>query len=351
MKAAVYHGNQQVTIDDVPVPQIGPGELLVRVEACGVCHTDLKKIEYDLLAGPRIFGHETAGVVVQTGAGVERFTPGDRVVVFHHIPCQNCFYCERKLYAQCPVYKKVGITAGWEPAGGGFGQYVRVFDWIVPRGVEKIPAGVPFEQACLVEPLNTVHKAVDQLNPQPGDVVAILGQGPIGLMFTMLVARTGARIVATDTMATRLALASRFGAHETLDPRSADVVSLTKQMTGGRGADSVIVAASAPNIVEQAVRCSRPGAKLLMFAQTSNKEHIDVTGADLVANERTVFGVYSADVDLQPESARLVFSGEAPVGELVTHCFALDRIHDAMQLALHPTESSLKMVVQPQRLS
>src|SRR5208282_3418559 len=175
-------------------PEIGAGELLVRVESCGICHTDLKKIEYNLLAPPRIYGHETAGVVVEAGAGVRNFAPGDRIIVFHHIPCMGCFYCRHKLYAQCATYKKVGVTAGYEPAGGGFAQYVRAMDWIVERGVEKIPAGVSFEQACFVEPVNTCLKGIKQIDPQPGDVIAILGQGPIGLIFTMLAARIGARI-------------------------------------------------------------------------------------------------------------------------------------------------------------
>ena len=120
-----------------------PGEILVRVEACGICHTDLKKIEYDLLPAPRIYGHETAGVVAAVGEGVSRFRPGDRVVAFHHIPCLDCFYCERKLYAQCPVYKKVGVTAGFEPAGGGFAQYVRVMDWIVAAASRRFPTASP----------------------------------------------------------------------------------------------------------------------------------------------------------------------------------------------------------------
>src|SRR3954451_23833967 len=171
MKAAVYVGNQTVEVTDISTPQIGPGELLVQVEACGICHTDLKKIEYDLLAPPRIFGHETAGVVAQVGAGVHDYVVGDRVVVFHHVPCMDCFYCQRKVYAQCPVYKKVGITAGFEPAGGGFAQYVRVMDWIVDEGVEVISDGVSFELATLVEPLNTCLKAVVQSDPRPEDFV------------------------------------------------------------------------------------------------------------------------------------------------------------------------------------
>ena len=117
MHAAVYKGQSIVSVEQVPIPEIGAGEILVRVEACGICHTDLKKIEYNLLAPPRIYGHETAGVVVRAGrrlsGDVRGFAPGDRVVVFHHIPCKNCFYCQRKLYAQCPVYKKVGVTAGF----------------------------------------------------------------------------------------------------------------------------------------------------------------------------------------------------------------------------------------------
>src|SRR5437773_4713468 len=134
MSAAVYMGRSTVSVEEVPTPQIGIGEILVRVEACGICHTDLKKIEHDLLAPPRIYGHEIAGVVAHIGGGVHNFAVGDRVVVFHHIPCMTCFYCRRKVYAQCPTYKKVGVTAGFEPAGGGFAQYVRVMDWIVRGG-------------------------------------------------------------------------------------------------------------------------------------------------------------------------------------------------------------------------
>src|SRR5205823_14959136 len=176
MHAAVYKGQSVVAVEQVPTPEIGPGEILVRVEACGICHTDLKKIEYDLLPTPRIYGHETAGVVAQAGAGVHNFAPGDRVVVFHHIPCMECFYCRKKVYAQCPVYKKVGVTAGYEPAGGGFSQYVRVMDWIVRGGVEKIPDGVSFERAAFVEPVNTCLKAVVQCAPQPDEVVMVVGQ-------------------------------------------------------------------------------------------------------------------------------------------------------------------------------
>jgi L-iditol 2-dehydrogenase len=351
MHAAVYRGQSTVNVEEVPTPAIGPGEILIRVEACGICHTDLKKIEHNLLAPPRIYGHETAGVVAAVGSNVTRFLPGDRVVAFHHIPCLNCFYCRRKIYAQCPVYKKVGITAGFEPAGGGFAQYVRVMDWIVERGVEKIPDGKSFERATLVEPLNTCLKAVVQCDPQPEDFVVVLGQGPIGLMFTMLTRRTGAHVAASDTIAERLQVASRCGAEWTWNPLTTDVSAESRRLTQGRGADLVIVAVSVPGIVAQALACSRPGARILLFAQTSAAERIEATGADIVAGERTLLGCYSASVDLQKESASLVFGGELPVEELISHCLPLVKIRSGFELALHPEPKSLKIIVQPQRWS
>jgi len=349
MHAAVYKGQSVVSIEQVPIPEIGPGEMLVRVEACGICHTDLKKIEYNLLTPPRIYGHETAGVVVRTGQQVCRFAPGDRVVVFHHIPCKNCFYCQRKLYAQCPVYKKVGVTAGFEPAGGGFSQYVRVMDWIVESGVERIPDGVSFERASFVEPVNTCLKAVVQCAPRPGEVAVVIGQGPIGLLFTMLLGRSGATIVTTDRIAARREISRRCGALEAWDPRQTNVEAEVRRLTDQRGADLVIVAASVPGIVAEAIRFSRPGARILLFAQTSETERVEVSGAAICVGERSLFGCYSASVDLQKESAELVFSGALPVEELISHRVPLVKIRSGFDLALHPGPESLKIIVQPQR--
>jgi len=346
MRAAVYRGRGRVEIERLPVPGIGPGELLIRVEACGICHTDLKKIEHDLLAPPRVYGHETAGVVVESrGAG---FEPGDRVVVFHHIPCLDCFYCSRKLYAQCATYKKVGVTAGFEPAGGGFAQYARVMDWIAARGVEKIPDSVSFERACFVEPVNTCLKAVAQCAPEPGEAALVLGQGPIGLLFTMLLRRAQARVLATDVMESRLELSRRSGAEQAWDGRRAGLAAEVRNLTDGRGADLVVVAASAAGLVEEAIRCSRPGARILLFAQTSQAETIRVPGAEICAGERILMGSYSASIDLQQESADLVFSGALPVERLISHRLPLEQIRCGFDLALHPEAGGLKILIRPQ---
>ena len=355
MRAAVYRGRSVVSVDEVDTPCIDPGEILIRVEACGVCHTDLKKIEYDLLTPPRIYGHETAGVVATVGRDVTKYQPGDRVIVFHHIPCGDCFYCARKLYAQCPVYKKVGVTAGFEPAGGGFAQYVRVMNWIVERGVEKIPDSVSFETAAFVEPVNTCLKAVLQCDPQAGDVVLVQGQGPIGLLFTMLLKLRGCTVVVTDTIGKRLALSRQCGATVALDPRASDVAAELKGLTDGRGADMVFVATNVKGLVEEAIRCTRPGAKIMLFAQTSDKERIELSGASICVGERSLLGSYSASVDIQREGADLVFGGRLPVHLLISHRVPLDKIEFAFRLATHPGEfpgeNPLKIIVRPQELS
>jgi L-iditol 2-dehydrogenase len=186
---------------------------------------------------------------------------------------------------------------------------------------------------------------------RPEEFALVMGQGPIGLMFTMLAHRTGARVAVTDTIPERLAVSARCGADLAWDPRTVDVAAEIKALTEGRGADVVIIAASVPGIVEQAIACSRPGSRILLFAQTSATERIEASGLDICVSERTLFGCYSASIDLQKESANLVFGGELPVEELITHCLPLVKIRSGIDLALHPGPKSLKIIVQPQRWS
>src|SRR5437763_4342772 len=216
MQAAVYRGINDVRVETVPVPEIGTGEVLIRVHTCGICGTDLKKIHTGSHSAPRIFGHETSGVIAAIGTEVEEFSVGDRVMVFHHIPCGECFYCERKVFAQCPVYKKVGCTAGFEPSGGGFAEYVRVMPWIVERGVIRIPDAVSYEQAAFIEPVNTCLKAIREMRLERGESVLVIGQGPIGILLGILAAQKGARVIGSDMFAPRLGAARQFGIKESI---------------------------------------------------------------------------------------------------------------------------------------
>src|SRR5208282_4086810 len=215
MRAVVYRGINDLRLETVPVPRIGAHELLVKVAVCGVCPTDIKKIQYATVPPPRIFGHETAGTIVKVGARVKNFKIGDRVALHHHVPCMDCHFCRHRAFAQCPQYKRTGITAGFEPAGGGFAEYVRVLPFVLP-GVVKIPPKNSFAEGAMLEPVNTVLKAVRRLNLLRGDVVLVAGQGPIGLMFTRLLQLAGAQVIATDLLEPRLRLARKFGAEWTL---------------------------------------------------------------------------------------------------------------------------------------
>ena len=212
----------QVVVESVPIPEIGEGELLFRVAACGICGTDIKKIHHGFVAPPQILGHELAGTVVEVGRGVTKFKPGDRVVSFHHIPCGNCFYCEAKLFSQCAGYKKTGLTAGFDPNGGGFAEYVRAMPWIVERGMIALPADVSFEEATFVEPVNTCLKAVRKARVAPGETVLVIGQGPIGMLLMILAKYEGAEVYASDPMPGARTASVRFGAKEVFDPDRAE---------------------------------------------------------------------------------------------------------------------------------
>jgi L-iditol 2-dehydrogenase len=346
MKAAVYYGKQDVRLQTVPVPEIGRGEVLVRVHTCGICGTDLKKIATGSHSAPRIFGHETAGQIASVGEDVSSFKPGDRVMVFHHIPCGQCYYCRHKVFAQCPVYKKVGATAGFEPSGGGFAEYVRVMDWIVRKGVVKLPDSVSYEQASFVEPVNTCMKAIEALNLLPYETVLVIGQGPIGIMLALLAKRSGASVVTSDLYPQRLTIAKGYGLKSTVNASSEDPGKKVKELTDGRGADAVILAVAGNGLIRPAIDAARPGGRVMLFAQTQRSE-VSIDPAAICVDEKVLLGSYSASVNLQEENVGLVFSGEIDFAGLITHRFPLDRAVDALELAAHPGPESMKVVVQP----
>jgi len=273
MQAAVYRGKNDVRLETVVVPEIGKGELLVRVHTCGICGTDLKKISTGSHSAPRVFGHEISGVVARVGEGVTRFRPGDRVVVFHHIPCRKCFYCQHKTFAQCETYKKVGCTAGYEPSGGGFAEYVRVMDWIVEQGTVAIPNGVSFEQACFLEPVNTCMKGIQTLQLHAGETVLVIGQGPIGIILSALAKRAGASVITSDLYAQRLTISATFDLQNGIDASRMDPIKVVREQTHGRGADAAILAVGGDRLIRTAMDAVRPGGRVLLFAQTTRGDH------------------------------------------------------------------------------
>lgn len=351
MRAVVYRGPNQLCVEEVPVPAIGRGELLVQVAVCGVCPTDIKKIQHGTVPPPRIFGHETAGTVVRRGAGVRGFAVGERVALHHHVPCLKCHACRHRSFAQCAQYKRTGITAGFEPAGGGYAQYVRVMPFVLP-GVVKIPKRNSFLEGAMLEPVNTVLKAVNRLALLRGDTVLVAGQGPIGLMFTRLLVLAGAKVIASDLLENRLWLARKLGAHWICQAgpardgeKGSDLGALVQRATAGRRLDAAVIAVPSDAVMRDAQELVRGGGKVLLFSHTRRGDHAELDLAAICVDEKDLLGSYSADFQLQRQVARIVFGRKLDVRRLISHEFSLEQTAAAVALAAKPNEDSLKIVV------
>jgi len=367
MRAVVYRGANDLRLETVPVPAIQPGELLVKVAVCGVCPTDIKKIQHGALTPPRIFGHETAGVIVKAGTPRRGpwsapFCVGDRVALPHHVPCLKCHFCRHRAFAQCPQYKRTGITAGFEPAGGGYAEYVRVMPFVL-AGVVKIPRRNSFLEGAMLEPVNTVLKAVNRLALLRGDTVLVMGQGPIGLMFTGLMRLRGMNVLATDLMDSRLELARQWGAAAAF---RGDDASLPRKLSKAAAClDAAVVAVPSQAAVLQALELVRGSGKVLLFAhtqrgagaalhtgafpQTPHKtrksdttDGTDTTDSSLFdlsticVDEKDLIGSYSSDFTLQNEVASLIFSRKLDIRGLITHQFPSNKLPPPSPWPVHP---------------
>jgi L-iditol 2-dehydrogenase len=350
MRAVVYYGVNDMRVQTVPVPRIGPGELLVKIATCGICGTDLKKIHFGSHSAPRIFGHEMAGTIVAVGPGVSDFKIGERVMTFHHVPCGECYYCRKGTPAQCPLYKKTGVTAGFEPSGGGFAEYIRVMDFVVSNGgVVRIPDGVPFEQAAFVEPVNTVLKGVKLLNLAPDDTVLVIGQGPIGLMHAVLTSRIAGRVLTSDLYPERHAIAANYGLKHPIHAGTENVVERVFAETDGRGADAVILAVGGTALIRTAMDAARPGGKVMLFAQTQHGE-ATIDPAAVCVDEKTLLGSYSSSFGILDEVTELVFGGYRngfDLTRLISHRYPIDEAVAAIEVASHPKADSMKIMIEP----
>ncbi len=348
MKAQVFRGVNQLSYEEVPLPELAADEVLVQVKVVGLCQSDIKKIKYPLYEPPRIFGHETAGMISAVGAAVTGWQVGDRVVVMHHIPCMHCNYCLNENFSMCDVYKKVTTTAGFTPSGGGFAEYVKVPGHIVQNGgLIAIPDDVTFEQASFVEPTNCCLKAVKKAQIAPGQTVLITGAGPIGLMFIMLVKHFGARAISTDLIPARMAKALSVGAEMALDARDPDLTSKIHALTNGMGVDVSLLAVPSDRAFFQALDCTRKGGKILFFAEFPDELEIPINPNILYRREIDLMGSYSSSFRVQALSADLVFNHRIDVDALISDRYPLSELATAVEQAVKPTAETYKILLYP----
>jgi len=349
MKAQVFRGVNQLNYEELPVPTLAPDEVLVQVRVVGLCQSDIKKILYPLYEPPRIFGHETAGVIAAVGDAVTGWQVGQQVVVMHHIPCMRCGYCLNDNFSMCDVYKNISTTAGFTPSGGGFADYVKVPGHIVRNGgLIPIPAGVSFEQASFVEPTNCCLKAVKKAQIAPGQTVLVTGAGPIGLMFIMLVKYFGAQAIATDLLPSRIAKALSVGATAAFDARDPQLPAQIQALTHGMGVDTTLLAVPSEQAFFQALDCTRKGGKILFFAEFPDEVEISLNPNVLYRREIDLMGSYSSSYRLQSLAADIVFNRLIDVEALISDRYPLQDLSAAVKRAVTPTAETYKILIYPQ---
>ena len=342
MRVAVWYNNRDVRIEEMPIPQIGPGELLVRVEASGICGSDVMEW-YRLDRAPLVLGHEIGGQVVAVGEGVERYHEGDRVSAAHHVPCNTCHYCLSGHHTVCDTLRRTNF----EP--GGFAEYVRLPAINVDRGVFLLPDEVSYEEATFTEPLACVLRGQRMANLQPGNSVLVIGSGISGLIHVMLARASGAgRIIATDITEYRLEAAKRFGADTTFHADE-DLPARLREVNQGRLADRVIVCTGATSAITQAVESVERGGTILIFAPTDPGVTVPISINELFwRNDITITTSYAGSPADHQTALELIRAGSVPVGQMITHRLGLAETGLGFQLVADAKES-IKVIIEPQR--
>jgi L-iditol 2-dehydrogenase len=339
MRVAMYYNNRDVRLQEMPVPRIGFGELLVRVRASGICGSDLMEW-YRVKKAPLVLGHEIAGEIVEAGDGVKDFHLGDRVFAAHHVPCGQCRYCRAGHQSVCETLR----TTHFEP--GGFAEYIRLPKINVERGTYRLPDEITFDEGSFIEPLACVVRAQRFAPAHPGQTVLVIGSGISGLLHIQLARARGAgRIIATDISDFRLGAATRFGADATISAAE-DVPNMARALNGGRLADLVIVCTGALPAIRQAIKSVDRGGTLLFFAPTAAGVDVPIPLFDFWRDEITVLTSYAGSGQDLVESIELIRTRQVRVADMVTHRLSLAEAGVGFQLTASG-QDSIKVIIDP----
>jgi len=338
VKVGVYYKNEDVRVEERPVPKIGPGEALVRIESSGICGSDVMEW-YRLPKAPLVLGHELTAVVEEAGGGVKGFKRGDRVVVSHHVPCNSCRYCRAGHHTVCDMLRTTNIDPG------GFAQFALVPVMNVERGLFHLPDSVSFDDGTFVEPLGCASRGMRKAGLKPGWSVLVIGAGLSGMLNAKLAMALGAgSVLMSDLHDYRLAAAKRAGAHP-IDARK-DVPAELKEMNAGRLADLVVVSTGAPKAIEQAFLSVDRGGTILFFASPAPEVRVSYPVFDVWKNEVSIVNTYGASPHDMETSLELIRSGRVQVGDLVSHKFPMEKIGEAFRLVAAAGES-MKVILKP----
>jgi len=342
VRVAMWYNNQDVRLEEMPTPQIGPGELLVRVEASGICGSDVMEW-YRLDRAPLVLGHEIGGQIAAVGDGVERYKEGDRISAAHHVPCNTCYYCLSGHHTACDTLRRTNFDPG------GFAEYLRLPAINVDRGVFLLPDEVSFEEAAFIEPLACVLRGQRLAHTQPGSCVLVIGSGIAGLLHVQLARALGAsRVVATDITDYRLEAAQRFGVDAVFHAEE-DLPARLRQVNDGRLADLIIVCTGATSAINQALQSVERGGTVLFFAPTNPGVTIPISVNDFFfRNDITLTTSYAGSPADYAAALELIRSRRVQVREMITHRLPLAETGLGFQLVAD-AKNSIKVIINPQR--
>ena len=342
MRVAMWYNNQDVRLEEMPTPQIGAGELLVRVEASGICGSDVMEW-YRLDRAPLVLGHEIGGQIAAVGDGVERYKEGDRISAAHHVPCNTCHYCLSGHHTACDTLRRTNFDPG------GFAEYLRLPAINVDRGVFLLPDEVSFEEAAFIEPLACVLRGQRLAHMQPGCCVLVIGSGIAGLLHVQLARALGAsRVVATDITDYRLEAAQQFGADAVFHAEE-NLPARLRQVNDGHLADLVIVCTGATSAINQALQSVERGGTVLFFAPTNPGVTIPISVNDFFfRNDITLTTSYAGSPADYSTALELIRARRVPVREMITHRLSLAETGLGFQLVAE-AKNSIKVIINPQR--
>lgn len=340
MKAGIYYNKHDIRYEEIDVPEIGDGDVLIKMKSCGLCGTDIHKAKNQTVAGPVVLGHEVAGEVVKVGKNVIKFKEGERVVTAIHVPCFTCHYCERGHFTLCDQFKKTNI----EP--GGFSEYIRLPELHVKHLTHRLTPNVSWEHAALVEPVACCLHGLKAARVQAQDTVLVLGAGTIGLVSAQLAAMQGAlKIIVTDISDYKLGQALKVGVTHTINTQHSNVEEKVAELTNNLGADIVVIAAGVPSLLPQAINMVRRGGRVIVFTPFDKDNMVTIDASRFFKDEISVIGTYSLTPYEMVEATQIVCQGRINLDDMITHTFPLSELKEAIDFATDPTNQVLKVVM------